>query len=225
MALNPQTIIDGVQDDLGEDSSSPSFWTDADCVRYINQALSQLAVVRPDAFAKTYSYLLPSTGTKQAIPSGHYRLLSVVRNMGTDGVTPGYPVRHITRAEIDAFQNWHKGSGTSFVRNYHYDPDVDPYFFYVWPYKKSGTNVYLEIVSCTPHTTVTTANQSSNLDYPLDDRYLEPIRAWMMRCAYLKQTSKYSAEKAQTLEQSFYTMLGVKGKIDMMLSGKKEEKK
>jgi hypothetical protein len=222
MALNPQSIIDDVQIDLQDTAGAT--WDDADMVRYINQALRQLALARPDAFSETKVVTL-AAGTKQAVPAGDYMLLDCVRNMGADGATPGYPITWASREDLDAFRTWHKGSGKSYVEHYHYDPKVDRLVYYVYPFKKSTSTVQIEIVVSASYTKVTTANQATDLDHPLDDRYEQPIKDWMMRCAYLKETSVASTQKAKEFQMSFYTALGLKSKIDSVAEGTMEENK
>lgn len=223
MALKPSTIIDDVQDDLNDTSGAT--WDDSDMVRYINQALRTLANVRPDAFAVT-SVVTLSTGTKQTIPASSFMLLDCVRNMGSDGATPGYPITHVSREDLDSInRSWHKGTGKSYIEHYHYDPMVDRGVYYVYPFKASASTVQIEIVSAAVYTAVTTANQTTNLDYPTDNRYEQPIKDWMMRCALLKETSAASVEKARAFEQSFFMQLGLKTKQDQVTDDKTKENK
>jgi len=71
-------------------------WTRAELLGWLNDGLRQIVVMQPNASA-TRSAVQLAAGTRQTLPSGGWMLLSVYRNMGTTGTTPGRAVRISSR--------------------------------------------------------------------------------------------------------------------------------
>jgi len=88
-------------------------WADAELISWINDAQRAVATLRPDACPDTKIVNLVA-GTKQSIPAENFRLLDIVRNVASDGVTPGRAVGIIERETLDLFDPyWHKGKAQS----------------------------------------------------------------------------------------------------------------
>lgn len=219
MSLNANSIITGVAGELNDPKSVR--WTLADKVRYLNLAQRMVVLVRPDANSTTQAVKLVA-GTKQSIPNDGLVLLDFVRNMGADGLTPGYPVRETDRKVLDSFNRlWHKASGKSFITEYSFDDRVAT-DFYVTPPVSSTVDVWGEIVySKTPTVVLIDA-----LDVTLDlaDVYEVPIREWMKREAFAKEiSSQASVQMSARFEQSFYQALGIKWQADKAVSPNNDE--
>lgn len=105
-------------------------WTDAELLDWLNEGYLAVMAVRPDA-AST-SFVLPCVaGTRQSLPAGAHRLLSVVRNMAEGA--GGMAIQPTVRAALDvARRGWHSEPGTVEIEQFMYD-EADPHAFYVYP--------------------------------------------------------------------------------------------
>jgi hypothetical protein len=117
-------------------------WTRDELLSWLNDGMRQIVLIQPSASSTTVSKQLAS-GTRQSIPTNGWLLLSVYRNMGTNGTTPGRAIRIVSREIIDSFNpNWHTDTAKAEVRNYIYT-DQDQTAFYVYP-PNTGTQ-YIEL--------------------------------------------------------------------------------
>ena len=117
-------------------------WTRAELLSWLNDGLRQIVTIQPSASSTTVSKQL-AVGTRQYIPTDGWLLLSVYRNMGTNGTTPGRVIRIVSREILDSFNpNWNTVTATAEVRNYMYT-DQDQLAFYVYP-PNTGTQ-YIEL--------------------------------------------------------------------------------
>jgi hypothetical protein len=117
-------------------------WTRAELLSWLNDGLRQIVTIQPSASSTTVSKQL-TVGTRQYIPTDGWLLLSIYRNMGTNGTTPGRVIRIVSREILDSFNpNWNTVTATAEVRNYMYT-DQDQLAFYVYP-PNTGTQ-YIEL--------------------------------------------------------------------------------
>lgn len=117
-------------------------WTRAELLSWLNDGLRQIVTIQPSASSTTVSKQLVA-GTRQSIPTDGWLLLSVYRNLGTNGTTPGRIIRLISREILDSFNPyWNTDTATAEVRNYIYT-DQDQTAFYVYP-PNTGTQ-YIEL--------------------------------------------------------------------------------
>lgn len=117
-------------------------WSDEDLLRYITDAQRAIAAIVPAAANRISSVKLVD-GTRQSLPSDGQTLLSVVRNMGAAGATPGRAVRMVQRDLMDANNpDWHADTATSVVKSAMFDPQ-DQLHYFVHP-PVTG-DVYVEI--------------------------------------------------------------------------------
>lgn len=126
-------------------------WTEAELVRFMDHAQLAIAKYLPSSFSRIDAIKLKA-GTRQSIetiaaldckpgdgstpdaPILGMQLLDVVRNMGSDGLTTGAAIRHLTdgRGELDALNPlWHTVTG-SVIEHFVHDPRA-PLDFYVSP--------------------------------------------------------------------------------------------
>ena len=117
-------------------------WTRAELLAWLNDGMRQIVLIQPSASSTTAVVKLQA-GTRQYIPEGGWLLLSIYRNMGTTGTTPGRAIRIISREILDGFNpDWHSDTAKAEVRNYIYT-NQDQLAFYVYP-PNTGTQ-YVEI--------------------------------------------------------------------------------
>ena len=206
--LTGANIITRVQDTL-QDTTSVR-WSEAELLRYINDAQREIVNFRPEASADHANVQLVA-GTEQTIPAVGLRLIKVVRNMSATGssATGKRTIRLVSSDILNAQDpDWHDPSATgssahgTVVKNYIFDED-DPRKYYVYP-GISG-NAYVEIVfSRTP----TDLSGTSSTIY-IDDIYGNAIVDYVLFRAYLKD-AEYAAnsQRAGTHYQLFAASLG-----------------
>ena len=162
-------------------------WSEAELLRYINDAQREIVNLRPDASADHANVQL-ATGTEQAIPDVGLRLIKVVRNMSAAGgsATGKRVIRIVDREILDSQEpDWHDptvtgdAAHTTVVKHYVFDED-DPRKYYVYP-GVSG-NAFVEIVFSRSPTDL--ANTSATLY--VDDIYANAIIGFVLYRAYMK---------------------------------------
>lgn len=194
-------------------------WTEPELLDYIYHGQLQTVLHRPDANAVNEALALVD-GSKQSVPTGGLRFLRAVRNLGSDGSTPGRVVREVSWDELDAAApDWHYTNTVEGVtiQNYLFD-DRDPSRFYVYPAPTgvATTPVNLEVVYSAGPAQVTQASDTLTLP----DRYLNPVLDWVLYRAFSKDAA-YAAymQRAMHHLQSFANELEVTMQINFALSG------
>ena len=134
-------------------------------------------------------------GTRQLIPENGFKLLDVVRNMGTPvswvetapytGTVPGYAIRSVDRSTLDHTDpEWHRPALlTTEVLHYSYDTR-DRRGFYVYPAQPEAqaTRQLVEIIYAA------SPNELTNLAdvIGLDDVYQPALLSYILHRAYAK---------------------------------------
>lgn len=213
MAIKAQGVVDDVRKTLN-DKQTTKRWSDSDLVVYLNEGMRTIALLRPDATAKTSAVAL-AAGTKQTLPNDGLRLLDVTRNMGADGNTPGAPINRADPNVLALFKpDWHTQAAGAVVNSFVYD-DRNPKVYYIEP--PITGSVYAEIVYSSAPTEVTTADLDVNLS--IDDVYEAPLKDYMLSRAFGVEISSISSQNLSIrYMQDFASKLGLKWKIDMMVS-------
>lgn len=144
------------------------------------------------------------------------QLVDVVRNMGTDGETPGNAITIIDRSTLDeTFPGWHSQSADSVVRNFTFD-ERDPDRFWVTPPQPASSNGYVEIIgSCLPD------DISSSSDViTLSDIYYHVLIDYLLYRAYLidSDSSQIGLQKAVAHWNQFVTGIDRKDLVNKMIS-------
>lgn len=115
-------------------------WEVPELIEWINDAARETIVRRPAAGAVT-AVLTLVAGTKQSLPPAGIEFLDLIRNMASDGVTPGRSVRRVDRQLLDdQMPDWHTARAAACVRHFTYDERA-PQTFYVYPPAKDGIKV------------------------------------------------------------------------------------
>lgn len=135
-------------------------YTSRELVTWLNEGQKAIAKYIPLSCSRVDAFKLVA-GTKQSIhkvPAARVlrdgvaptedvygiTLMSVICNMGADGLTPGRAVRLADHESMDAFApNWPAETGTEVV-NYLYSPKT-PQTFYVIPGVKAGTDMWVDL--------------------------------------------------------------------------------
>jgi hypothetical protein len=129
MSVQVQTIYNRVRTQLIDIGASPR-WSNQELINWICDGERAIVAVIPRASQKTVAMQM-AAGTRQVIPAGGNMLLSVYRNMGPDGHTPGPVLLKQPRATFDTqYPNWHMAAQVATPAVYLFDPS-DPQAFYV----------------------------------------------------------------------------------------------
>lgn len=136
-----EIIINRVRTQL-IDTGPAQRWSDEELLRWVSDGQRTIALAVPSAVSKRVTVQL-TEGTLQELPSDGHLLLSVIRNMGTDGQTPGRAIRLVTREIMDA-QNpdWHSAPKETVIKNYVFDPQERTSF---WVYPPSNGCGYVQL--------------------------------------------------------------------------------
>lgn len=187
-------------------------------IKYANSAIRSLVLVRPDASTKTVSVQL-SSGTHQDLPAEAIRLISINRNMGTDGNTPGRVIFPVDTEVFNlTFQNWHEDTAKTYIDNYMYD-DQNPSSYYVTPPVHAVTAVYVEMeYSYLPDVFTATTDPIG-----VRDIFANPLIAWMLFRAYTVDDEEVNFQKGQTHLQEFFNLLQVELQSGLLVSPTKDE--
>ena len=195
-------------------------WSEAELLRYINDAQREIVNLRPEASADHANVQL-STGTEQTIPDVGLRLIKVVRNMSAAGgsATGKRTIRIVDREILDTLEpDWHdpavtgEAAHTTSVKHYVFDED-DPRKYYVYP--GVAGNAYVEIVFSRTPTDL--ANTSATLY--IDDIYANAVIDFALYRAYLKDAEfAGNQQRAGMHYQLFTSSLGAGGQSQTVVS-------
>lgn len=202
-------VISRVRSILNDSDATGYRWTNQELIDAINDAQGVIATYRPDCFTVN-SVITLAAGSKQTIPSGGYRLLDVIRNIGSDGSTPGRAIRPTDRDTLDAYDPyWHTNSKKSEIKNSVYD-ERNPTSFWVNPPASSGTKI--EILYAKRPTTLTLTTD----DLAISDAYFEGVVLYVLFRAYAKEADYAgNAQLASSYLSLFASMMGLKLQKDV----------
>jgi hypothetical protein len=207
--LTGANLISRIQDSL-QDTTGVR-WTEAELLRYINDAQREVVNLKPAA-AADHSNVQLVTGTEQSIPDVAMSLIKVVRNMSATGssATGKKAIRLVDEDILNSIEpDWHDPTVTgdaahgSVVKHYIFDPE-DPRRFYVYPGVKSGSNAYVELVTARNPTDL---SATSSTIY-IDDVYGNALVDYVLYRCYLKDSEfAGNSQRAQQHYQLFVNSL------------------
>lgn len=207
--LTAQYILDGAWTKANEQLGGAAVrWTAAEGLRWFNNGCREIVNQLPVSNPKVATPVLAANSRQDfaglGITDGH-QWLDVVRNMGTDGATPGKPTRKIERAILDdTLPTWHATNGAA-VTNWVHNP-LDPEAFYIYPRPPAGHR--LEVV----YAAIPAALASATQNFPLKDTYANALEALILYSFYSKDATHTSNPTvASAYWTLFQQMLGVRG--------------
>jgi hypothetical protein len=177
---------------------------------WLNDGQREVVILKPNSHVKNLAVRM-TAGTKQSLPADGVQLIDVVRNMGTDGNTPGRAIRIVMREILDAqVPNWHIATAAAEAKHYVYSL-LDPKNFYVYPPQPSANQGYVEMVyGAAP------ADATLNGPITLDDIYQNVLVDYILYRAYSKDT-EYAADqnRAATHQNAYIAALTGKAKVEV----------
>lgn len=201
MAVTAQSILTKVRD-LIVDTGTTQRWSDDELLLYLSDGQRTVVAMDPSSSSTTTVFTL-ATGTKQTLPATAHMLLSIVRNMAVDGVTPGKVVRVVSKELLDNFNlNWHNATAAAVVQNYVFDPQERTQF-YVYPPNTGAGKVELRYAVMPAELT----NPSDELGLP--DIYQTPLTDYVMFRAHQKDSDFAAGQQvASAYLQLFMAFMG-----------------
>lgn len=170
MQITCGMLIDGVQQTQLQDADKVT-WSNVLLMSALNQSLSILALVRPDATPKRL-VMSCVEGTFQQLPADGLRLLRVVRNRNGNNI--GRSIRLVKMLDLDATDpNWHRQPPQQEAHEYMFDEN-QPKQFYVYPPVAAGVQLEVEYSAEVP--TITSMDQP----LPVDSIYMQPLQELML---------------------------------------------
>ena len=188
-------------------------WTLTDLLGFLTDAMRQTVLLRPDANATVAVVQLTAGNTKQQIPTGAIRFLSLVRNMGAGGLVPGLPIVPTTREAMDAASaTWHTDAPAAEIDHYLYNADTQQYF-YVSPPPAAG--VYVEMEYAMDVTELTAGTDT----LPLPSIWIEPLREYVLYRAFsVNNASMADKQNALNHLKQFYLAIGEEGRAKALFN-------
>lgn len=211
MAVSPKDIVTRVVGILQDNTSVR--WPVDELVRYLNDGQREVILHRPDAYTKAES-ITCDAGTRQKLPSGGIKLLSVERNDASTGSNSKRAVRLINREVLDAqLPTWHNMTQSDEILHYMFDPR-EPTAFHVYPPASSSAKLWILYTKYPADVTEPGAGKeakdvsTSPLDLP--DIYANALQDYVLYRAYTKD-SEYAgnSERAVAHYNTFANALGI----------------
>lgn len=165
--------------------------------------------IKPDAYVQNSAVQL-AAGTKQTITG--IQLIRVVRNMGTDGQTPGPVIRITDQDRFDRYNPyWHMAAESAEVRFYMFN-EKDPKTWYNYPPQPNSDPGWVELIQSIAPPDIVLGESPNEYDVPitLDDIYENPLLMFVLHHAYLldADNSPEAASRATDYYNLFVVSLG-----------------
>lgn len=179
-------------------------WIDDELLRWLNDAMREIVLLKPDSYSTRNSAFACVQGTLQNLPATGLQILDVTRNTGTSKRA----IRVVSRYILDAENpDWHGETPVSEVRVFTYD-DRAPTSFYVYPPATAGLNVEILYSTAPPAATLVG-------DIALNDIYVGAIVDYVCYRAFSKDAEyAQNSNRAETHYVKFMNSLGVKAQLE-----------
>ncbi len=185
MGIIAKDVVRRVQTVLQDSSPAYTRWSLDELTDWINDGAAEVVIRRPAARAVTASLALVA-GTRQDIPVNGLELMDVIRNMGSDGQTPGRPIRLINRFMLDEqLPDWHSAAG-AVTKHFAFD-ERDPTQFWVFPQAVNGNQVEIRYSESPPVLTPAQVDDGAT-EIDLDRAYIGPLTSYVIWRAMSKDS-------------------------------------
>lgn len=200
MTVLASAILDRVSKQLVDKTNIR--WPRTQLLDWLSVGQRFIVTLQPHTASTTLTMKL-SVGTRQVVSADSVVVIfDVVRNMGTDGQTPGRVIRQADRDLLDrCLPSWHSTSQSPVVQSYTLDP-CEPYAFWVYP-PSNGTNyVQLRYAPLPAHL----ASEAAALSIP--DKYEDALNHYVMFRALSKHAEFASSPDAEKYLALFNAAIG-----------------
>lgn len=202
--------------------------TEQQYLRFLDDALLQLILSRPDAHEKREVVKL-TTGARQTVPADAYTLLDVYLNkiyiQELDTYLDGKPVYQVSRKDLDYFSNWYSTTGnTESINEFAFDLRT-PKNYWVNPPVTSTPDVYIEIgysYGIDPYADTTdTFAETLEKDVPVSVEFRNALVNYMLYLCYsVDSTSQYDRTVADKYLQMFIQLTQLDDKASLSASSR-----
>lgn len=180
-------------------------WIDSEVLDWVNAGEAAIAAIEPIAYVVTETLTLVA-GTKQVLPTAGISLVDVVRNMGTDGNTPGDVVDSMERKVLDSLRpSWHSEATDASVLLFIHNPR-DPSKFYVYPPQPASGFGQIEVEYLKVPPALTSLSDALNLR----DLYQEALLNYVLFRMYSKESKDGDKSLAETYYSAFIAAVGAR---------------
>lgn len=157
MAVLASSVITRVRTQLVDNlaGGAPYRWSDSELLSWLSDGQRTIVSAIPRASSVVTNVVLVS-GTRQTLPADAFQLITVVRNMGAGGATPGQSLQRVSRDLMDnQYPNWPAETPTASAKVFLYDLS-DPTVFHVYPPSNAANTVEVIYSMQTPELTALT---------------------------------------------------------------------
>jgi len=193
--MTPADVIAEVRA-LVQDSREPYRYTDTVLLRFLNQTVKRMAMLRPDLFLVVRDVATTAEDVTQALPADAIRLVEVYNVKG------GGVVTEVNKDTLDqTYPNWRSapsGQPVNYIRHVR-----NPTMFFLYPAPTSGVTLVVEYAA-TP------------ADYALSDTITAPSSAYLPSLVdgvvYLAQSiddEHINSGRAKLFSDAFTSGLGI----------------
>ncbi len=174
-------------------------------IQLIDDAVLQVAILRPDAHSETRVLELQE-GFSQSIPADAHVLMDIPYCV-TEGIYT--PVRQVLRYDLDSFSSWTSIEPSTLVEEYAYDPKT-PRKFFVYPPAQEGAKVQADL-GIVPQRVASLADPV-NATINLPEVFFNPLVSYVLYLLYSSDsTSATDRAVAATYESTFFKQLAAQG--------------
>ena len=184
-----------------QEEDDPVDPTEEELVDWYNLSARQVVVAAPDANVVIEPVLLVS-GVKQVLPSGSLELGRVIRNMGTNGTTPGDAITPTTVDILQMFDpSWSAATASSAIR--HFMKEKGNYWFCTPPSDGTG---YVEVETSKVPTAVTydEAGLWESASVGVDDKYLDPLMHRILAYVFMRDSDESHNEARAIIHYNLF---------------------
>ena len=202
MAITVQNVVDFARRRV-LDTRAPTRYDDPYFIDGLNQALSTMFEIKPEIFQQIIDHTC-TAGPLQTISANGAVFLSVTRNLGADGSTPGTAITLVSKERLEAAEaGW--ASATPAGAALHYFPAAETRNqFYLYPPQPSPPH-HVELVQALPPTVYTAVGETVSLP----DHYLAALGNFA--AAFVLMTddeNEATIAKADRFYQTFLALIG-----------------
>lgn len=216
MALEVGPILSRVSANALNDPDNDT-WPLDDLRAYLSEGQRAAVLLRPEVNPDT-RVVDAVEGTRQTIPDDAYVLLDVMRNIGSDGTTPGRVVTPAERMALDTTDpNWHSGLfADPETVNWIYDIR-NRKTFYVHPPQPASPGKLEITVAVQPGQLLTESEAAADPDNDvlgIDDIYEPALIFFMLHRAFAKDVSHASAGMTRSAQYFDWFVTLITGNAD-----------
>ena len=171
---------------LLQDEDDNNVWDEQELVNYYNLAVREIISLRPDDNG-TFEIIKLASGVKQQAPAKTIKLIRCIRNMGTDGATPGRQIHETTFDMLAAVRpDLSTVSGQSEIQDY--CKAEDNVTFYVYPPADGTSYIEIEIAKVPDQLVWDAGGNWQTAQVAVAEQFVESVKEYILAKAYQKDT-------------------------------------